>query len=183
MDEIAAALNETVQLARLDGTENVYLAKVDSTHPLRLQSEVGVRLSAHATGLGKALLACLPDEEVRRRFGTKPLARMTRNTITSIGALVKELARDQVLRFCDRQRGIHAGPLLPGSADLRSHWPSGCRNQHFHTHHATLARDPDGGSVPTLQGEYRNNETSWRPALRTSAPSFAGEVRRKAGPH
>jgi DNA-binding IclR family transcriptional regulator len=93
MNEIAAALNETVQLARLDGTENVYLAKVDSTHPLRLQSEVGIRLSAHATGLGKVLLAALTDEEVRRRFGTRPLARMTRNTITSAGALIKELGR------------------------------------------------------------------------------------------
>jgi DNA-binding IclR family transcriptional regulator len=93
MNGIAAALNETVQLAYLDGTENVYLAKVDSTHPLRLQSEVGVRLSAHATGVGKALLAGLTDDEVRRRFGTKPLARMTENTITTVELLLKELAR------------------------------------------------------------------------------------------
>jgi IclR family acetate operon transcriptional repressor len=99
MDQIAAALNETVQLARLDGTENVYLAKVDSTHPLRLQSEVGVRLSAHATGLGKALLASLPDDEVRRRIGPKPLARMTQNTITSVGALIKELGRIRTSGF------------------------------------------------------------------------------------
>lgn len=93
MEAIAAATNETVQLARLDGTENVYLAKVDSTHPLRLQSEVGARLSAHATGLGKALLACLPDEAVRARFGDRPLPRMTPHTIVSADALVEELHR------------------------------------------------------------------------------------------
>jgi DNA-binding IclR family transcriptional regulator len=93
MDEIASVLNETVQLARLEGTENVYLAKVDSTHPLRLQSEVGVRLSAHATGLGKALLAGLPDDEIRRRFASKPLPRMTRNTLTSVPDLIRELER------------------------------------------------------------------------------------------
>jgi IclR family acetate operon transcriptional repressor len=99
MDEVAAALNETVQLARLEGSENVYLAKVDSTHPLRLQSEVGVRLSAHATGIGKALLASLPDDEVRRRFGTERLPRTTANTITSMRALLKELARIRSLGF------------------------------------------------------------------------------------
>ena len=99
MNEIAAALNETVQLARLDGTENVYLAKVDSTHPLRLQSEVGVRLSAHATGIGKALLANLSDDEVRHRFGEKPLRRMTQNTITNVAALLKELARIRAFGF------------------------------------------------------------------------------------
>lgn len=93
MEAIAEASNETVQLARLDGTENVYLAKVDSTHPLRLQSEVGTRLSAHATGLGKALLACLPDAEVRSRLGSRPLPRMTPQTIVDIEALIGELHR------------------------------------------------------------------------------------------
>ena len=93
MEAIAAATNETVQLARLDGTENVYLAKVDSTHPLRLQSEVGARLSAHATGLGKALLACLPDKVVRARFTERPLPRMTPSTIVTVDALVEELHR------------------------------------------------------------------------------------------
>ncbi len=93
MESIAGAINETVQLAQLDGTENVYLAKVDSTHPLRLQSEVGARLSAHATGLGKAMLACLGDDEVRRRLGRNALPRMTPHTIVTADALIEELQR------------------------------------------------------------------------------------------
>lgn len=91
MEVVAARLNETVQLACLDHTENIYLAKADSTHPLRLQSEVGGRLSAHATGLGKAMLANLTDEEVRRRFAGKDLFRMTPNTLTTIPGLLEEL--------------------------------------------------------------------------------------------
>lgn len=91
MEAAAAKLNETVQLSCLDHSENVYLAKIDSTHPLRLQSEVGGRLSAHATGLGKAMLASLSDEEVRRRFNGKDLFRMTPNTLTTIDELVEEL--------------------------------------------------------------------------------------------
>jgi DNA-binding IclR family transcriptional regulator len=92
MERIAAATNETVQVAKLDGAENVYLAKADSTHPLRLQSEVGARLLAHATGLGKALLAFLPPEEVRQRFSGTRLPRMTANTITDLNHLADELS-------------------------------------------------------------------------------------------
>ena len=46
-------LNETIQLAILDGIDNVYIAKVEAEHPLRLVSDVGTRLPAYATGLGK----------------------------------------------------------------------------------------------------------------------------------
>ncbi|MEJ1159151.1 IclR family transcriptional regulator [Prosthecomicrobium sp. N25] len=99
MGGIGRELNETVQLACLDGTENVYLAKVDSTHPLRLQSEVGARLAAHATGLGKALLSGLPDDEIRRRHAGRPLVRMTPNTITSLDALLAEAARIRATGF------------------------------------------------------------------------------------
>jgi DNA-binding IclR family transcriptional regulator len=99
MERIAAELNETVQLSKLDGIENVYLAKADSTHPLRLQSEVGTRLLAHGTGLGKALLAGLPPREVEQRFHGTALPRMTANTITEFGVLADELALTRARGF------------------------------------------------------------------------------------
>ena len=99
MRDVAASINETIQLARLDGNENVYIAKVDSTHPLRLQSEVGARLLAHATGLGKALLAQLPEADVRARFAAGGLPRMTGNTLTSFEALFAELAATRARGF------------------------------------------------------------------------------------
>lgn len=98
MDAIVAAMNETVQLAVLDGLENVYLAKVDCSHPIRLQSDVGKRLYAHATGVGKALLSQLSDAELARRFADHPLQRFTPHTITEHRALFQELSRS-------RQRG------------------------------------------------------------------------------
>ena len=58
-------LHETVQLAVLDGFENVYLAKEDSDQRLVLQSRVGSRLPAYATGLGKG-----PLVRFERRRGT-----------------------------------------------------------------------------------------------------------------
>jgi hypothetical protein len=68
LDRLAAATGETVQLARLTGSDVVYLAQRDSRHPIRLVSAVGGRLPAHATALGKAILAHYPAEEVDRRL-------------------------------------------------------------------------------------------------------------------
>ena len=91
MDGIVALLDETVQLAVLDGLENVYLAKVDCSHALRLNSDVGRRLPAHATGLGKVLLAHLPPDELAFRLSGHNLTSFTPHTITDLGRLRNEL--------------------------------------------------------------------------------------------
>jgi len=99
MHDIVDAINETVQLATVDGVENVYLAKVDCSHPLRLQSEVGRRLPAHATGLGKALLAYLPPQERERRLQGRALARYTSHTLTDLAGLEADLAATRARGF------------------------------------------------------------------------------------
>ena len=86
------ALDETVQLAVLDGTDNVYVGTVDSEQKLALASRVGARLPAYATGLGKALLSGLDDDEVRRRFTGVAFHRFTPATIGDVDRLVAELA-------------------------------------------------------------------------------------------
>ncbi len=65
MDQLAARTGETIHLARLEGSDVVYMAKRESAHPLRMFSAIGRRLPAHATALGKVLLAELPDDRVR----------------------------------------------------------------------------------------------------------------------
>jgi DNA-binding IclR family transcriptional regulator len=92
MDELRDHTLETVQLARLDGLENVYLAISESPHPMRLVSAVGSRLGAHATGLGKVLLAGLDPAELERRLDDGELTRYTERTITTRKALRAALA-------------------------------------------------------------------------------------------
>jgi DNA-binding IclR family transcriptional regulator len=93
-ERVAAACGETVHLATLDGIEVVYLAKVDSIHAVRMVSAVGRRLPAHCTGVGKALLSELSDDELARRFGGEaaPLPAMTPNSIPTVDALREALA-------------------------------------------------------------------------------------------
>jgi len=92
LERARALINETVQLAVLDGFENVYVAKVESNHHLRLQSEVGGRLPAYATGLGKVLLAGLPPLEFERRLASAELMRFTESTIVDADVLRVRLA-------------------------------------------------------------------------------------------
>jgi DNA-binding IclR family transcriptional regulator len=91
LDDLAHEFGETVHLGRLDGADVVYLAKRDSIHPLRLFSAVGRRLPAHATALGKAMLAQRSNAEVDRLVGPS-LRRLTRCTITGRAALRSDLA-------------------------------------------------------------------------------------------
>lgn len=88
MQRVTDFTGETVQLAVLDGVDNVYLAITDSPHPMRLASSVGNRLSAHATGIGKALLSLLPEDEAERRIRSMALTRHTDHTITDAGQLM-----------------------------------------------------------------------------------------------
>ena len=102
-------LNETVQLAVLDGIDNVYVAKVEADHPLRLVSHVGSRLPAYATGLGKVLLAGLEPGEVRKRMTGTAFTRFTERTITSLDVLEQRLAEIRAKGY-----GEDEGEYTPG---------------------------------------------------------------------
>jgi DNA-binding IclR family transcriptional regulator len=91
MNELSEELGETIHLARLDGHEIVYLATCLSRHSLAVISKPGRRLPCWATGLGKAILAQRPWEEVDALLPAS-LAPRTERTITSRAALREELA-------------------------------------------------------------------------------------------
>jgi len=99
MDELRDETLETVQLARLEGLENVYVAISESPHPMKLVSAVGSRLSAHATGLGKVLLAGLDPEELERRLDGWNLRGFTDRTITTRKGLRAALAQIRELGY------------------------------------------------------------------------------------
>ncbi|GAB3455935.1 IclR family transcriptional regulator [Streptomonospora sediminis] len=91
--ELVAACNETSHVAVLDATHIVYIAKVDSSHAVRMVSTLGGRIPAHCTALGKVLLAALPEHDLHERFAEVPLRAMTPNSITDLATLGTELDR------------------------------------------------------------------------------------------
>jgi DNA-binding IclR family transcriptional regulator len=84
---------ETGHLAVLDGGEAIYIERVEARRALRIPSAVGRGYPAHATNLGKVLLAYLPAEEVRQVVATRGLSAYTPHTITDPARLEAELAR------------------------------------------------------------------------------------------
>lgn len=92
MDALARDVGETVQLARLDGVDNVYIAISLSANPMRLASAVGMRLPSHATGIGKALLSQLDPAERARRVTEATLAPLTSKTVTDPELLLAALS-------------------------------------------------------------------------------------------
>lgn len=91
MEKIRDEIDETVQLSILEGRYNVYVGKVDGRQALTLASAVGRRLPAHATGVGKVLLAALSQAALRHVIGSVELERFTEHTIVDKPTLYKHL--------------------------------------------------------------------------------------------
>jgi len=85
----------SAHLAVLDGVEIVYVARHADQKALTSRIQVGSRLPAHATSMGRAILSQFSTEEVRARFGAAPLDAFSAVTATSIDDLVAQLAKDR----------------------------------------------------------------------------------------
>lgn len=88
----AAVTGETAQFVVLDGGMCLYLAIEESPNPMRLLSREGSRLHPHATAVGRAMLAALPDDEVTSMLAAVELQRFTENTVTDLGGLRGRIA-------------------------------------------------------------------------------------------
>jgi DNA-binding IclR family transcriptional regulator len=121
LEALRDELNETVQLAVLDGIENVYVAKVDSDHPLRLVSRVGSRLPAYATGLGKVLLAGLDPADLAERLRGVEMTAFTDRTIASPDELQAALALARERGYAEDEgeytAGVYCVAVPVGGAD------------------------------------------------------------------
>ena len=103
---------ETGHLAVLDGGEAIYIERVEARRALRVPSAIGRGYPAHATNLGKVLLADLPRERVAEIVAEKGLASYTPNTITDPARLERRARADPRTRLRDRRRGVRRGPAL-----------------------------------------------------------------------
>lgn len=92
LKRLAEQTGETVHLVQREGTEAVYIDKVESNvSSIRMVSRVGSRVPLYCSGVGKALLAELGDEEVERIWNSSEIRRLTPKTITSFNDLMKRV--------------------------------------------------------------------------------------------
>ncbi|CAN3984127.1 Transcriptional regulator, IclR family [Kitasatospora purpeofusca] len=118
--ELMEATGETANLAVLEGGEVVYVGQVQSRRSMRMFTEVGRRVQPHCTGVGKALLAQLPEEEARAVLGPNPLPAHTPHTVTDPQELMAQLAeareRGYVVDDQEQEIGVRCIALaVPGA--------------------------------------------------------------------
>lgn len=120
MSRLVEETQESASLSALDGDEVVYLARVPARRVLNVTAAAGTRVPAHATSMGRVLLAAAPPGFVDRYLLDPGLTALTPHTITDPDRFRAALdrAREQGWSLVseERERG-----LIAVSAPIRDH--------------------------------------------------------------
>lgn len=89
--ELCDATTHAAHFGMRQGDEAVYLAKMEGRRSYQMRSRVGLAIPLHCTAIGKAILAALPEEEVRSIAARTGLPARTEHTITDVDELLAHL--------------------------------------------------------------------------------------------
>jgi DNA-binding IclR family transcriptional regulator len=121
VSRLARATGETCNLGVLDGSSVLYLIIKESGNPLRMTGQVGKRLPAHCTALGKALLTGLTRDELGDLYRkTKKLETFTPKSVRNISDLLQSVEKTQEAGIAVDDEEIYAGVHCFG-APVRDH--------------------------------------------------------------
>lgn len=126
MERVASTLHESCSVSVLDGREIVYVARRAADRIMSINLAVGSRLPAHATSMGKVLLAHLPAAELERYLAEERRERLTEHTLVEEDALRAALAevRAQGWAVADEESelGVRslAAPIVDRSGEVHA---------------------------------------------------------------
>lgn len=118
------ATGETVHFGVLRGAEIVYLDKLESRQTVRMHSQVGNASPVYCTGIGKAALSCLSEDQLSELVGTLSMHQFTPHTLpdrTALLSQVKEIRREgYAFDLEEHQAGIRcvAAPIHVAEHDF-----------------------------------------------------------------
>jgi IclR family acetate operon transcriptional repressor len=120
MESVNQSTGETVHLAALQGDVIANLSVREARHAVRVETGRLGRIPApHAQSIGKAILAWLPDDEVRRIVGAG-LIRYTSNTIADFPGLLESLSGVRRIGYAIDHEEYLPGVICIGAA-IRDH--------------------------------------------------------------
>jgi len=109
MKEIRQKTGATVNLAILDGSDVIFIERLQSAHIVEGNLRVGSRLSIHLSSMGKAMLAHLPETEANAVLQQIRFERKTEKTLASVRALKKEMEEIRAAGFAVNNEELAAG--------------------------------------------------------------------------
>ncbi len=124
LQRLRKATHCSTHLAILDGAEIIYVCRFASHQPFSGTVSVGARLPAHATTMGRAMLAFKPAAYVQEHFGPAALRRYSEHTPGSIAelrtALLADHDRGYVISHSGFEHGIAsaAAPVFDASGNV-----------------------------------------------------------------
>ncbi len=125
LQTLVGRTGHTAYLGVLLGGDIVVLAREEGLHRVRFIVNPGERFPAYATAVGKALLARLPDEQVRALYATRSLPALTDRTLRDVEAVLRDLDTARRCRYARASEetvpGIRAlGIALRSAADAEA---------------------------------------------------------------
>lgn len=93
LDRIGERTGEVASLATIDGTDVIFLARSDSRRIVVASTNVGQRLPAYCTAIGRTLLATLSQAELERRLKESLRKKLTPKTKVGFRDLVQEIQK------------------------------------------------------------------------------------------
>lgn len=108
LDRLGNKIGESCSLAILDDDDIVYLARSTSSRIMSPGLNVGRRLPAHCTSIGRVLLAHLAAPEIASYLGRARMYRFTEHTLAERGQLIDELATVRAAGFAFTSQQIEA---------------------------------------------------------------------------
>jgi IclR family transcriptional regulator, acetate operon repressor len=121
VDRLNEQTREAVQLAIMQDTSLVNVLRRDARHAVRVDAGLGGKSNAaHATAIGKAILAWLPPRELDRIIADQGLTAFTPNTIVTMDQLKEELRLTRRNGFAVDREEFQPGVICLGAA-IRDH--------------------------------------------------------------
>jgi DNA-binding IclR family transcriptional regulator len=99
LQALAEATGETAHVGILHGTQVVTVQLVDGHHDVRMHGTVGKRSPAHASSLGKVLLAYFPEPEIDEWLRSAELKAVTPNTVVDPAEFRRHLQEIRALGY------------------------------------------------------------------------------------
>ncbi|MDO8713497.1 MAG: IclR family transcriptional regulator [Polynucleobacter sp.] len=93
MKRLVEEIGETCNFNILDGNKVMYLDRVETSAPIRLHVDLGMRVPLHCTASGKLFLSGMTHLQIRRSLGAEPFERYTDRTIIDYNSLFFELEK------------------------------------------------------------------------------------------
>lgn len=124
LEELVTRVHESTSVSVLDGDEVVYVARVPTKRIMTVAISVGTRFPAHATSMGRVLLAARSDEWLSGYLASARLKPITGHTVTNPEHLLAELrtVREQGWSMVDQEleEGLRsvAAPIIDTSGQV-----------------------------------------------------------------